>query len=155
MLSLLAAAVVATVASGLPLRPDPALTPGATNPAITQANIATTICIPGYTSKPGIRHVTAATKAGRFKAYGIDPHGQGAPFEIDHLISLELGGSNDPANLWPESYVTEGLNAHLKDALENKLHALVCARTVPLAEAQHEISTDWPSAYLKYVGPLK
>lgn len=146
-----ALAVLAVVAGlALPLRPDPHLTPGAVNPAATLQ----VICVPGYTSRPGVRQVTAATKAERFRAYGVDPKGPGAPFEIDHLISLELGGSNEPTNLWPQSYVTQGLNAHLKDALEDRLHALVCAGKVPLAQAQHEISTDWPGAYVRYVGPL-
>jgi hypothetical protein len=40
---------------------------------------------------------------------------------VDHLIPLELGGSNDIANLWPQSYVTVW-NAHMKDRLENRLN---------------------------------
>jgi hypothetical protein len=134
----------------VPLRPDPAVTPGAVNPAAS----VVVVCVPGYTSQPGVRHVSPAMKRRAFAAYGLDPRGPGAPFEVDHLISLELGGANDPANLWPQSYVTKGLNAHLKDALENRLHALVCAGKLPLPIAQHEIATDWPSAYIRYVGPL-
>lgn len=133
-----------------PLRPDPAITPGVVNPAAT----VTVICVAGYTAQPGVRHVSPAMKRRAFDAYGLAPHGPGAPFEVDHLISLELGGANDPANLWPQSYVTKGLNAHLKDALENRLHALVCAGKLPLDRAQREISQDWPSAYIRYVGPL-
>lgn len=148
MLALILAAVV-------PLVPDPGLTPGAIDPAITQATIATTICVPGYTGGPGVRHVTAATKAGRFRAYGVDPK-VGGPYEIDHLISLELGGSNAPANLWPQSYASTPWNAHLKDALEDRLHALVCSGTVPLDVAQKAISTAWIAAYQTYVAePVK
>lgn len=134
----------------VPLVPDPGLTPGATNPAIVQANIATTICVPGYTARPGVRHVTAATKAERFRVYGVDPKAAG-PFEIDHLISLELGGSNAPANLWPQSYVSTPWNAHLKDDLEDRLHALVCSGKLPLDVAQKAISTAWIAAYQTYV----
>jgi hypothetical protein len=74
--------------------------------------------------------------------------------EIDHLISLELGGSNDIGNLWPQPYFND-CNAHQKDLLENKLHELVCDAddSIPLAEAQLAISTDWISAYTKYVNP--
>lgn len=143
-------AVLALALAAVPLRPDPALTPG----AVDHAAVLAVVCVRGHTSAAGVRHVTAATKRRVFAAYRLDPHGTGAPFEIDHLISLELGGSNDPANLWPQSYVTPGLNAHLKDALENRLHALVCAGKVPLPEAQHDIATDWPGAYVRFVGPL-
>jgi hypothetical protein len=134
----------------VPLVPNPALTPGAVDPAATKD----VICVAGYTSRPGVRHVTAATKRKVFAEYGVDPKGPGSPFEVDHLISLELGGSNDIGNLWPQSYVTEPYNAHLKDALENRLHALVCAGQLNLAMAQLAISTAWAASYLTYVGPL-
>jgi hypothetical protein len=142
-------AVVLAAALALPQVPDPAKTPGAVNPAASVA----VICQRGYTSRPGVRHVTAATKRKVFAAYGLDPHGPGAPFEVDHLISLELGGSNDASNLWPQSYVTTPWNAHVKDRLENRLHALVCSGKVPLDVAQKAISTAWIGAYLAYVGP--
>jgi hypothetical protein len=57
------------------------------------------------------------------------------------------GGSNDIANLWPESYRTEPWNAHVKDKLEDKLHALVCAGKMSLPDAQKAIAGDWISAY--------
>lgn len=141
-------AVVLAAALALPQVPDPAKTPGAVNPAATVA----VICQRGYTSRPGVRHVTAATKRKVFAAYGLDPHGPGAPFEVDHLVSLELGGSNDVSNLWPQAYTTRPYNAHRKDVLENRLHALVCAGKLPLADAQKAISTAWIAAYLTYVG---
>jgi len=72
--------------------------------------------------------------------------------KVDHLISLELGGSNSLKNLWPQSYVTLPYNAHKKDVLENKLHALVCSGAIDLKTAQHEIATDWIGAYRKHVG---
>lgn len=70
--------------------------------------------------------------------------------ELDHLIPLELGGSNDIKNLWPEPYNGEW-NAHMKDALENKLHYLVCKDVISLPEAQKLISSDWKSAWMKYM----
>lgn len=76
------------------------------------------------------------------------PHG--AEFEIDHFVPLELGGSNDISNLWPESYVMPW-GAHIKDEVEDRLKALVCAGTLTLAEAQTAIRTDWIAAYHKYV----
>jgi hypothetical protein len=129
--------------------PDPKLTPGVADPAVTQANIDQTICVPGYTAR--VRHVTLATKRKVFAEYGVDPK-VGGPYEDDHLISLELGGSNDIRNQWPQSYTTKPWNAHVKDALENRLHALVCAHALPLADAQHAIVTDWTKVYVRYFG---
>jgi hypothetical protein len=62
--------------------------------------------------------------------------------EIDHLVSLELGGSNDQKNLWPQPYQGSAWNAHVKDQLENFLHAQVCAGNIALDQAQREISAD-------------
>lgn len=142
-----------------PVRPDARLTPGATNPAITQANIAQTICVAGYANgsvksgEKGVRNVPQSEKLAVYREYGITNHPNGA-YEIDHLISIELGGSNDIKNLWPESYVTKPYNAHTKDKLEDRLHALVCAKKVSLSEAQTAIRTDWIATYRKYVGLL-
>lgn len=126
--------------------PDHALTPGATRPVTLHE-----ICTPGSSGKA--RAVSAKTKKAVYARYHVTPTPGG--FEVDHLISLELGGSNDIENLWPQSYHGPN-NAHDKDKLENQLHALVCAGTVPLDEAQHAIATDWIGALKKYgakVGP--
>ncbi|MFN8036159.1 MAG: phosphatase PAP2 family protein [Acidimicrobiia bacterium] len=120
-------------------RPDPALTPGATDPRVTQATIDRTICVPGYTRT--VRNVTAATKSRVYAAYGIRSHGPGE-YEIDHLIPLELGGSNDVANLWPEPQ-TGPAGADTKDALENSLHRLVCSGRIALVRAQQAMARDW------------
>jgi hypothetical protein len=62
------------------------------------------------------------------------------------LISLELGGSNDIANLWPEAASpTPGF--HQKDQVENYLHDQVCAGKISLSEAQEEIATNWLTVY--------
>src|SRR5262249_32304563 len=89
-------------ASGAYPLPDPRCTPGAINPLVTQANLATTICRHGYTAsvRPPAR-VTDREKAASAAAYGYA--GSLHTAEYDHLISLELGGDpNDPANLWVE-----------------------------------------------------
>ena len=121
--------------------PDPRCTPGSTDPAVTQANIHQTICVRGYTSK--VRPPESQTE--RFKydiaypAYGI-PRSQRT--ELDHLVSLELGGSNDAANLWPERPPTP----NPKDKVENALHRAVCDGRVTLAAAQRAIARDWLTA---------
>ena len=40
----------------------------------------------------------------------------------------------------------------MKDALERKLHKLVCAGQLDLKTAQSEIASNWIEAYQKYVG---
>jgi hypothetical protein len=122
--------------------PDPALTPGA-----TFAVGVTRICSPGYASDA--RDVSDADKAAVYARYGIP----WVPYrhEVDHLISLELGGSNELRNLWPEPYAGRW-GARTKDVLENRLHSLVCAGELSLRAAQRQEATDWVSAYLRYVG---
>ena len=104
------------------------------------------ICTPGYSKR--VRNVPQSEKVAVFKEYGITPSGN---YEIDHLISLELGGSNDAKNLWPESYLTKRYNAHTKDKLENRLHWLVCHASLPIPAAQQAISGDWIASYEHFV----
>jgi len=134
-------------APAVPLVPNPRLTPGATDPAVTQATIAQTICVSGYTAR--VRKVGSAEKREVFAEYQIDPKSD--HFEVDHLISLEIGGSNDIRNLWPQSYTTRPWNAHVKDRLENRLRRLVCSHALTLEDAQRAIVTDWEAAYVRYV----
>ena len=122
--------------------PNPSLTPGATFD-VTPSDI----CVSGYSSK--VRDVPEAVKKQAYAAYGIASH-RPKEYEVDHLISLELGGSNDIKNLWPESYETQPWNAHVKDKLGNHLHKLICDGKIDIHEAQREIATDWIAAYKKY-----
>jgi hypothetical protein len=121
--------------------PDHGCTPGAVDPAVTQADIKATICRPGYTKtvRPPARDTSAAKYRIAYPAYGIPA---ATRTELDHLVSLELGGDNDLANLWPESYP----GATAKDKVENALHAAVCAGKVPLAAAQIAIAENWETA---------
>ncbi|TMK40670.1 MAG: HNH endonuclease [Actinobacteria bacterium] len=118
--------------------PDPACTPG----AVLTTDL-TRICRPGYT--PTVRSVDPALKQRVYRSYGIGRHLRGA-YEIDHLVALELGGGNDPANLWPEA-ASPTPGYHEKDALENHLHDQVCTGRLPLERAQSQIATDWVSAW--------
>jgi hypothetical protein len=133
----------AVMLTGLPQVPDAKLTPGA---ILNTAN-KETVCVVGYTKT--VRDVPVSVKRKVFANYGIDP--TSSKFEIDHLISLELGGSNDIKNLWPQSYLTTPYNAHMKDRLENLLHRMVCSGQISLSQAQSEISTNWIGAYNKYI----
>jgi hypothetical protein len=71
-------------------------------------------------------------------------------YELDYLITPELGGSSDRRNLWPERYASRVWNARVKDDLERLLPSLVCQGTLDLATAQQDIATDWIAAYQKY-----
>jgi hypothetical protein len=84
-----------------------------------------------------------------FEEYGIPNAPQNA-YEVDYLITPELGGAADIRNLWPEPYSATVWNAHVKDQLEDRLHQLVCGGQLDLATAQHDIATDWIAAYKKY-----
>jgi hypothetical protein len=130
--------------SSPPVLPDRTLTPGDTLD-VTKDDI----CVPGYTKK--VRNVPKAVKDQVYASYGITRHMPGE-YEVDHLISLELGGSNSIKNLWPESYKTIPWNAHIKDKLENRLHADVCSGKIDLKTAQQQIATDWIASYKRLFG---
>jgi hypothetical protein len=118
---------------------DLACTPGAIIPNVTKSDI----CVSGYARS--VRNVPDSEKNQDYAEYGITHHTTGQ-YEVDHLISLELGGSNDISNLWPEAASpTPGF--HEKDKVENYLHDQVCSGAVSLQQAQIEISTDWLSVY--------
>ena len=127
-----------------PYLPNRNLTPG----SVFQGATREEICVPGYSKR--VRHVPAKVKTEVYRAYGIRHHQPGS-YEMDHLISLELGGDNQPTNLWPEPYQGPW-NAHIKDTLENELHQRVCSGVMPLQQAQREIAKDWVAADLKYLG---
>jgi hypothetical protein len=123
------------------LYPDPQFTPGDVLTTDTSA-----VCKSGYSSS--VRNVPVSEKRQVYQEYGISyPEPQGT-YEVDHFISLELGGSNDIKNLWPEPADPKP-GFHEKDAVENYLHEQVCNGTMPLTEAQKEISTDWYAVYLR------
>jgi hypothetical protein len=123
--------------------PDLACTPGVADLRVTQENIGSTICVSGYTAtvRPPATY-TNALKIDQMRAYGMT-NLTPADVEEDHLIALELGGDpRDSRNLWPEP--RSGTNpAAAKDALENRLHAEVCAGTMTLADAQSCIAVEW------------
>lgn len=123
--------------------PDPQCTPGAVNPAVTQATLGSTICRSGYTAT--IRPPASMTdqlKHEQIAAYG-DTDTRSRDYEEDHLVSLELGSApDDPRNLWPEP----GASPNPKDRVENDLHRAVCDGRVSLASAQAAIAADWTTA---------
>ncbi len=121
--------------------PDRHCTPGAIDPAVTQADIQATICVSGYTEK--VRPPESQT--GKFKFTGAYPAYHmtaGTESELDHLVPLELGGANDAANLWPEA----GSVPNPKDSVERALNRAVCDDRIPLSRAQRAIARNWETA---------
>ncbi len=141
--ALLAAAlplqVLAVQGSASTGKPDYSYPPGATNPAVTQANISTTICRPGYTKtiRPPASY-TNALKRRQMRERNLP--GRPSDYEEDHYVPLEVGGHpRDPKNLWPQPWS----QAKLKDKLENALNRAVCGGRLTLTQAQNCLLPDW------------
>jgi hypothetical protein len=132
--------VVAEYGAG-PLMPNVNLTPGAVR-AVTANQVCTADQLEEMRPPLPVQQAV-------FHEYGMD----GAPaqeYEVDHLITPALGGTDDIRNLWPEPYSSTAWNAHVKDQLEDRLHELVCGGQLDLTTAQHDMATDWIAAYKKY-----
>jgi len=121
--------------------PEPSLTPG-----VAAAVNRDQIC---RSTGPKNRIVPASLQRRVFEEYGISGASPRA-YEVDYLITPALGGADDIRNLWPQSYSPAVWNARVKDALEDRLHDLVCDGRLDLATAQRDISSDWIAAYKKY-----
>lgn len=133
--------------NGLPL-PDPTCSPGAINPTLTLQVLAaksfTTKCVRDLAS-------SAAEKQKTYAWYKIKKplHNSGSTqvCELDHIISLELGGADTLENLWPQCGPNKAaLNKRFfkqKDAVENFLAREVKAGRMDLATAQRGISENW------------
>jgi len=124
--------------------PNPMRTPGLTNPDVTQATLAATICNPSFSTGPPLRPPTTYTdplKVSQLVEYDdtvSDPgktctlHSNNVGcYEEDHLISLENGGHpRDPQNLWPEPYNTtingQTVGARQKDVVEGYIRNAIC-----------------------------
>ena len=125
--------------------PDRSRTPGADNPAVTQATITSTICVTGWTAtvRPPVSYTDALKREQLASGYAYQGDTNVADYEEDHLIPLELGGSPTSAlNLWPEPYAGSD-GAHAKDKVENSLRQDVCDGSVSLAAARREIASNW------------
>lgn len=119
-------------------QPDPTCTPGDTMPNFTMKEA----CSPNYTKT--VRNVPEKLKNEVLKEYGYATKHE--PLEIDHFISLVIGGSNDIKNLWPEP-LNPRPGFREKDVFENYLHRQICKGAMTIEEAQREITTDWYRYY--------
>jgi hypothetical protein len=125
--------------------PKSELTPGAVRPVSLSD-----VCRGGSSDKNRVVPVSVQREV--FRKYGI-PNARPEDYEVDYLITPELGGADDITNLWPQPFSAANWNAYVKDALEDRLHEMVCDGKLDLSIAQHDIATDWIGAYKKYVNP--
>lgn len=121
------------------LLPKTDLTPGLATP-LTAAELC------GHEGGRRTQPVSTAVRDTVFAAYGADVRRSSA-YELDYLITPELGGVADVRNLWPQAFAGTEWNAYVKDELELHLHQLVCAGAVDVATAQKEMATDWIASY--------
>jgi hypothetical protein len=133
--------------------PDRSATPGAIDPRVTQSDLATTICVSGYTAtvRPSSSYTDAIKTRQLAGGYALHGDTDRSDYEEDHLIPLELGGSpTSVRNLWPQPYAGRTA-ATAKDSLENRLHTMVCDGSLPLQVAQQAIARNWWAAYQRFV----
>lgn len=114
---------------------------GVTNQDVFQTNISQTICVKNWSST--VRPPTSYTTPIKNALCKAQNCGDTKNYELDHFISIEIGGSpTDPKNLVLQAYP----EAHQKDVVENHLHKLICDGSITLMKAQQEIY-DWKQVY--------
>jgi hypothetical protein len=118
------------------------LTPGAVRPVAIND-----VC--GEQRDETVRAVPISIQRKVFQEYGM-ANARPSDYEVDYLITPELGGVEDIRNLWPEPHSSTEWNSYVKDDLETYLHQQVCSGKLDLRTAQRDIATNWISAYKKY-----
>jgi mannan endo-1,4-beta-mannosidase len=136
-----AAPSLSLAASHVQTLPRHRLTPGAHLTAGKDV-----VCRASYPAK--IPKLSSSKRNAIYIRYSLKRHPR--RFVIDHLIPVDLGGSNATTNLWPQRY-RDPWGARSKDQLETRLHSLVCSGKLTLSSAQRQIATDWISAYKRHV----
>jgi anti-sigma factor RsiW len=133
----------AVVAFEAEMVPNRSLTPGATRQVAVRD-----VCVMAH--EEVVKPVPVALRQQVFREYGI-ANADADNYEVDYLITPGLGGVEDIRNLWPEPSASPVWNSRVKDALEERLHQLVCSGKLDLPTAQREIANDWIAAYRKYL----
>jgi hypothetical protein len=120
--------------------PIAALTPGATR-SLTPAEL----CARPLEDRP----IPESVRATVLRNYRMERVSRDE-YELDYLITPELGGATAAENLWPQRYATRTWNAYVKDQLEQLLPRLVCEGAISLEVAQRDMATNWIDAYKRY-----
>jgi hypothetical protein len=135
-----------TSRSGVPAADTGALPVASLTPGATIEIDVRDVC--DETPRP-LQAIDIAVRQAVVRAYGMEsvPADQ---YELDYLITPQLGGAPDARNLWPQRYRARVWNAGVKDQLEDLLPRLVCEGRLDLRTAQRDIAADWVAAYRKY-----
>jgi hypothetical protein len=133
-------------------------------PSYAAAQLPSSFQTPGNKSKANEAQVCAADFEASVKPMAKWQHDQALERygkrpedftgDLDHLIPIGLGGTNDPENLWPLP-PNKDMGPAEKKALDLKLHQMVCDKTMKLKDAQDAIRKDWVKAYNEYVKNAK
>jgi Protein of unknown function (DUF3761) len=126
--------------------PDRRCSPGGYYSKLTKA----VLCSPGFHTGT-IRNVGQSEKYAVEREYGMPAKLYGRTVEIDHIIPLELGGSNSIANLYFEPG-SGSANYHVKDAVEDRAKAWVCNGQLSLASARRGFALNWERLYRRLFG---
>jgi len=124
------------------MEPDRTISPGLADSSVTLHVVCTQ-------STAARRNVSEASKKAVYAEYHVTYPQPAGMYEVDHIIPLTIGGSNDIKNLWLEA-ASPKPGFHEKDVLENVMHRRVCSGQETLKQAQREMATDWYAAYKKY-----
>lgn len=146
--------------------PDPQLTPGAVRASASLPGCPTDYTTdgllhvphgcPGPVTIPEVcathgtrqfRRTAGVTKRSVCAAYGISA-ADCPGYEDDHLIPLELGGSDARENHWPQPWGSEW-DAGRKDWLENELRRLVCGGALPIERAWRCVAEEWTKCWVQ------
>ena len=130
--------IAALIAAAILLPPIP----GAYNLQVKQSTISSTVCVKGWTAtvRPP-QSYTSPIKRELLKSQNLP--GTVSDYQLDHLISLELGGSpRSRDNLWMEPIV----QAHRVDPVESALKRAVCDRDIRLSVAQ-KLELAWKRTF--------
>jgi len=135
------------IKNGFPV-PDSKCTPGAINDTLTVDVLRDprfrTSCVRDNATTPGQKSQTY----GWYRISHPDNNrGVMQTCELDHLISLELGGADTIENIWPQcgpsDVVLRERFFKQKDAVENYLAKQVREGRIKLKDAQDGIARDW------------
>lgn len=139
-------------AAAVPPLPDEQRTPGSYDPAITQDNIATTICNPKFISARTPPPSWTAAMTRRLAAV-LYPDQNPDNLALDQLVPIGLGGApQDQRNLWLQSWAGEA-NSEKKNGLETLLNRMVCGGQLKLAAAQQAVAVNWIDTYRRAMTP--
>src|SRR5262249_2739248 len=126
--------------------PDRDCSPGAYYSRLTKHVICGTHFHTG-----AIRNVPQSEKFRVEREYGMSAAYYGRSIEIDHIVPLELGGSNAISNLFPEPGSGHA-NYHVKDEVEDRAKAMVCDGHLSLRGARRGFARNWEALYRHLFG---